>query len=234
MSKINRVILDDILANLPTADVDVAAADITDSTSVGRAVLTASDAAAGRSALGAASDATVVHLSGAETITGPKVFTGAASLRAGVQFSANSSTSAVTLTLGTSSRHQRCSAASAAFTVTLPNTTDYGHEFIVLKVDTSANAVTVSSSAGVGLSGQSVVLREENEWVAVASTPTSGRWAIIGRGKASGVVPGLSAATGSRPSASVAGAGAMMFDSTLGKPIWSTGSAWVDATGATV
>lgn len=42
------------------------------------------------------------------------------------------------------------------------------------------------------------------------------------------------AATGSRPAAGTAGAGAMIFDTTLGKPIWSTGSAWVDATGATV
>lgn len=41
-------------------------------------------------------------------------------------------------------------------------------------------------------------------------------------------------ATGSRPAAATAGAGAMVFDTTLGKPIWSTGSAWVDATGATV
>jgi hypothetical protein len=42
------------------------------------------------------------------------------------------------------------------------------------------------------------------------------------------------AATGSRPAAATVGSGAMFFDTTLGKPIWSTGSAWVDATGATV
>jgi hypothetical protein len=41
-------------------------------------------------------------------------------------------------------------------------------------------------------------------------------------------------ATGSRPSASTAGAGACMFDTTLGKPIWSNGTIWVDATGTTV
>lgn len=41
-------------------------------------------------------------------------------------------------------------------------------------------------------------------------------------------------ATGSRPTASSVGAGATVFDTTLNKPIWSTGSAWVDATGATV
>lgn len=41
-------------------------------------------------------------------------------------------------------------------------------------------------------------------------------------------------ATGSRPSASTVGAGAMVYDSTLSKPIWSNGSAWKDAAGTTV
>ena len=41
-------------------------------------------------------------------------------------------------------------------------------------------------------------------------------------------------ATGSRPSASTAGAGAMVFDTTLNKPIWSDGTNWRDATGTTV
>ena len=47
------------------------------------------------------------------------------------------------------------------------------------------------------------------------------------------VVTGANA-TASRPAAATAGAGAMFFDTTLGKPIWCTGTAWVDATGATV
>lgn len=59
----------------------------------------------------------------------------------------------------------------------------------------------------------------------------TGRWRYVRA--ATAVVTG-SVATGSRPAAATAGAGAMVFDSTLGKPIWSTGSAWVDATGATV
>jgi hypothetical protein len=42
------------------------------------------------------------------------------------------------------------------------------------------------------------------------------------------------AATASRPSAATAATGAMFFDTSLNKPIWSTGSVWVDATGATV
>jgi hypothetical protein len=41
-------------------------------------------------------------------------------------------------------------------------------------------------------------------------------------------------ATGSRPAAATVGAGAQWFDTTLGKPIWSTGSAWKDAAGNTV
>lgn len=39
---------------------------------------------------------------------------------------------------------------------------------------------------------------------------------------------------GTRPTLNINNKGAMFFDSTLGKPIWWTGTAWVDATGATV
>jgi hypothetical protein len=42
------------------------------------------------------------------------------------------------------------------------------------------------------------------------------------------------AATGSRPSASTVGSGAMFYDTTLSKPIWSDGAAWRDATGTSV
>ncbi|ANO57395.1 structural protein [Pseudomonas phage AN14] len=40
--------------------------------------------------------------------------------------------------------------------------------------------------------------------------------------------------TANRPAASAALIGGQYFDTTLGKPIWSTGSAWVDATGLAV
>lgn len=40
--------------------------------------------------------------------------------------------------------------------------------------------------------------------------------------------------TGSRPAASSVPAGTSIYDSTLGKPIWSNGSTWHDASGATV
>lgn len=42
------------------------------------------------------------------------------------------------------------------------------------------------------------------------------------------------AVTGSRPSATTAGNGAMFYDTTLGKPIWSDGTVWRDAAGTAV
>lgn len=41
-------------------------------------------------------------------------------------------------------------------------------------------------------------------------------------------------ATGSRPSASVAGLGAMIYDSDLSQPVWSDGTNWRDASGSIV
>lgn len=40
--------------------------------------------------------------------------------------------------------------------------------------------------------------------------------------------------TATRPAPGSVSPGQMIFDTTLGKPLWSKGSAWVDATGATV
>lgn len=44
----------------------------------------------------------------------------------------------------------------------------------------------------------------------------------------------IARATADRPDPTLIGAGYMIFDSDLGKPIWSNGTAWVDATGAIV
>jgi hypothetical protein len=41
-------------------------------------------------------------------------------------------------------------------------------------------------------------------------------------------------ATGSRPAAGTVGSGAMFYDTTLSKPIWSNGTVWKDAAGTTV
>jgi hypothetical protein len=53
-------------------------------------------------------------------------------------------------------------------------------------------------------------------------------------GKAAGAMRPGGGATGARPSATTAGAGAMWYDTTLGKPIWSNATVWKDAAGTTV
>lgn len=57
---------------------------------------------------------------------------------------------------------------------------------------------------------------------------------VPGKLTVTGVVKPQVAATASRPAANTAGAGAMMYDSTLSKPIWSDGTVWRDAAGTEV
>ena len=47
-------------------------------------------------------------------------------------------------------------------------------------------------------------------------------------------LPSPTGTTAERPSAATAGVGYMYFDSTLGKPIWSNGTAWTDSAGTVV
>lgn len=57
---------------------------------------------------------------------------------------------------------------------------------------------------------------------------------VTGQAKFAGTVKSGAATTASRPSASTAGAGAMIYDTTLSKPIWSDGTVWRDAAGTAV
>lgn len=50
-------------------------------------------------------------------------------------------------------------------------------------------------------------------------------WEALGKYLGSGT-------TANRPNAALIDLGAMYFDTTLGQPIWSDGTIWVDATGA--
>jgi hypothetical protein len=76
------------------------------------------------------------------------------------------------------------------------------------------------------------------------TTPTSGQH-VVGSGQGPVQLQGTlisvnaplstqATPTTGRPSASSVPAGTQIYDSTLGKPIWSNGSAWHDATGASV
>jgi len=69
---------------------------------------------------------------------------------------------------------------------------------------------------------------------AEVATGTDALRAVTPAAAASVYIAQTAVATGSRPSASTAGAGATVFDTTLGQPIWSDGTNWVDATGTTV
>lgn len=55
-----------------------------------------------------------------------------------------------------------------------------------------------------------------------------------GRLTANGAIQYKSYTTAARPTAASVGTGSCIFDTTLGKPIWSDGTNWKDATGATV
>lgn len=85
------------------------------------------------------------------------------------------------------------------------------------RVNTSAATTMVQVPSGGEMRGYSDVY-------------STVRWRLDGA--TGGITPGKYA-TASRPSAVAAGVGAMIFDSTLNKPLWSDGQNWKDATGTT-
>jgi hypothetical protein len=80
--------------------------------------------------------------------------------------------------------------------------------------------------------GSELYLRDTTNGV-MAATFTQGAGAA-GIAEFAGSVKPAHVATGSRPTAASAGAGAMIYDTTLSKPIWSNGTVWKDAAGTTV
>jgi hypothetical protein len=75
-----------------------------------------------------------------------------------------------------------------------------------------------------------------NGWVFYAQGfgQSHGQAAEVARISIEGSMRVASYTTGTRPTASSQGVGAMLYDSTLGKPIWSNGTVWKDAAGTTV
>jgi len=74
------------------------------------------------------------------------------------------------------------------------------------------------------------LVRDANTGYSATATFSSGGLALAATGT---LKSGLNV-TGSRPSASSAGAGARFYDTTLSKPIWSDGTVWRDAMGTAV
>lgn len=84
-------------------------------------------------------------------------------------------------------------------------------------------------TSGVRINGGNLVFGTDNAFDIGTTGANKPRYVRA----ATAVVTGA-ASSGSRPPAATAGVGAMFFDTTLNKPIWSTGSAWVDALGSSV
>lgn len=88
-------------------------------------------------------------------------------------------TATTTLTTG-SAPIELVNAASGAVTVTLPSTTTPGIIFTVKKIDSSANAVTVSAGSGTIDGASTLSLATQYAHVQVMSTSTSGVWLVVG------------------------------------------------------
>lgn len=86
-----------------------------------------------------------------------------------------------------------------------------------------------NGTTGIRVNGGNLYFATDNTQDIGLAGSTRPRYVRVGTAVQTGAFT-----TASRPSASTAGAGASVFDTTLNKPIWSTGTAWVDATGATV
>ena len=102
----------------------------------------------------------------------------------------------------------------------------------------TSRTVQVAALPTYGISGDTVVIRAANvalgagvEYVATATSDTTPNYRLT---RQKGVARNT---TANRPTLTVNDVGLMYLDTTLdadGKPIWWTGTAWVDATGATV
>lgn len=104
-----------------------------------------------------------------------------------------------------------------------------GHEFTDTQFVSDPSGVPTFAQANNNRNGGKMLLNKASNRVAVYNNTTQ-KWyedgAVIGVAR--------SGATTARPSHSDVYVGFEFFDTTLGKPVYSTGSDWVDATGASV
>ncbi|WEX03789.1 hypothetical protein [Rhodococcus sp. RCBS9] len=93
-------------------------------------------------------------------------------------------------------------------------------------------AVTGDAEAGSNAGSNYVVAGYADSGTKLADYLTIRR--SDGRASFGGAAQLKSYSTAGRPSASTSGAGASIYDTTLGKPVWSDGSGWKDASGTVV
>lgn len=117
-----------------------------------------------------AGTAYLITTSGVATLSGPVGLTG--NVRYGV-----TTTTAATLTLSTTStKYQFLNAVSNGITVTLPATTTAGMEFEFIRIDATANAITINGTIN-GVSGYS--LTAQYQGVKIVTTTVSGAFYAV-------------------------------------------------------
>lgn len=104
-----------------------------------------------------------------------------------------------------------------------------------LRINNNSRITAGAAGAGVNLPNnttptQPLEVRLTNQSTVALTVNTSGNVEVA----AGSTIRTGRAVTGSRPSASTVGAGAVFYDTTLSKPIWSDGTVWRDATATAV
>ena len=120
----------------------------------------------------------VLTTPGGITSAGNASFSGRLTASSGVQFPASTRTGAVSLTTG-SPLIELCNATSGAFTVTLPSANaSLGQTYTIKKIDSSANAVTISRAGTDTIEGATTYALAAQYKYATLVSGGSGVWYI--------------------------------------------------------
>lgn len=107
----------------------------------------------------------------------PLTTSGAAQLLGPIRKGQSNQTTSVTLSTGSSPEEQLVDATAGAINITPPGTTGAGYEYIIKKIDASANAVTV---VGTIDGATNYVLANRYDWVHIMTTGVSGTYLVRG------------------------------------------------------
>ena len=107
------------------------------------------------------------------------------------------------------------------------STAGNAHDFLTFQYNAAL-------SQWVYQSGSKDISTAETFATSAVATHAAVTTSVHGIANTSKLLTSASGATGARPNAVTAGAGAIFFDTSLTKPIWSDGSVWRDATGTAV
>lgn len=117
-----------------------------------------------------------VDLTTVQSIAGAKTFTAGFAALNSVRFTPINRISNTTLTT-TTAQYSYCDATTGGFNITLPSTTTPGYLFTIIKVDSSANAITIIGTVkGI----VNPTLTTQYQYMTVISTSTSGVWLQVG------------------------------------------------------